>query len=131
MASGMQESSDRLRPVLLKPNRGTIQFKEILRTLARLERTDGLTLGELLVECESELSSETTLLVIVQDCNEETIAALIGLSRRGREVAVIINTHDINDYSTIAGPLIAEKITTLHLSNEEQLQEICRQTLLR
>lgn len=130
-ASGMHETSDRLRPVLLKPNRGTIQFKEILRTLARLERTDGLTLSELLIECESELSSETTLLVILQDCNEETIAALIGLSRRGREVAVVINTHDINDYSAIAGPLIAEKIMTLHLANEEQLQEICRQTLVR
>ena len=115
----MVESSDRLRPVILKPDRGSIHLREMLRHMARLERTDGLTLPELLIECESELSSETTLLIILQTCDEQGIAALIGLSRRGREIAVLINTHDINDYSEIAGPLIAEKITTLHLSSEE------------
>ena len=130
-AGSMVESSDRLRPVILKPDRGSIHLREMLRHMARLERTDGLTLPELLIECESELSSETTLLIILQTCDEQGIAALIGLSRRGREIAVLINTHDINDYSEIAGPLIAEKITTLHLSSEENLPSVCRQSLLR
>lgn len=130
-AASMKDQSDRLRPVLLAPSRGPIHLAEILRTLARLERTDGLTLSQLLIECESRLSGETTLFVILQRCTEETMAALIGLSRRGRAVAVMINTHDINDYSAIAGPLIAARIPTYHLASPDAVADVCRQTLLR
>ncbi len=130
-AASMRSENERLRPVLLPPSRGAPHLNEIVRTLARLERTDGLTLSELLVECESQLSSETTLLVILQLCTPETIAALIGLQQRGRAVAVIINTHDINDYSAIAGPLIASRIPTFHLSTPDSIADVCRQTLLR
>ncbi len=130
-ASAMLKRSDRLQPVLRPPQRGPIQFKEIIRTLARLERTDGLTLAELLVECESQLAADTTLLVILQRGTPESIAALIQLSRRGRAVAVIVNTHDINDYSAAAGPLIDSRIPTFHLSNADSIPDVCRQTLLR
>lgn len=130
-AATMREQSDRLRPVLMPPSRGPAHFQEIHRTLARLERTDGLTLAELLVECESQLSAETTLLVIVSQTPPETIAALIGMSRRGRAVAVIINTHDVNDYSASAGPLIASRIATFHLADSSAIAEVCRQTILR
>jgi uncharacterized protein (DUF58 family) len=130
-AAAMKDRNERLRPVLLAPARGAVHLAEINRTLARLERTDGLTLSELLVECESQLSGETTLLVILQRCSEESMAALLGLARRGRAVTVMINTHDINDYTTIAGPLIAAKIPTLHLASAESVADVCRQTLLR
>lgn len=130
-AAAMLDDSERLRPIIVPPSRGPLHLKEIIRTLARLERTDGLTFAELLVECESQLSAETTLLVIVQQATPETLAALIGLQRRGRAVAVIINTHDINDYSAIAGPLIAARIPTFHLSSDESIMDVCRQTLLR
>jgi uncharacterized protein (DUF58 family) len=130
-AASMLSESDRLRPVLLPPSRGPLHLTDIVRTLARLERTDGLTLSELLVECESGLSAETTLLVILQQCTTETIGALISLARRGRAVAVIINAHDINDYSEIAGPLIATRIPTFHLSTADSIADVCRQTLLR
>jgi uncharacterized protein (DUF58 family) len=130
-AAAMVNESDRLRPVLLRPSRGPAHMHDLLRTLARLERTDGLTLAELLIECESQFSGETTLLVILQQGTPEAIAALIGLSRRGRAVAVIVNTHDINDYSSIAGPLIAARIPVFHLSTKESIADVCRQTLVR
>jgi uncharacterized protein (DUF58 family) len=130
-AASMLKENDRLRPVLLPPSRGTAHLQEIVRTLARLERTSGLTISELMVECESQLSSETTLLVILQQATPETIGALIGMAQRGRAVAVIINTHDINDYSAIAGPLIASRIPTLHLANGESISDVCRQVLVR
>ncbi len=130
-AASMRNESHRLRPVLLPPLRGPLQLKEITRTLARLERTDGLTLAQLLVESEAQLSSETTLLVILQQCTAETIAALISLARRGRAVAVIVNTQDINDYSQAAGPLIASRIPTFHLATADSIADVCRQTLLR
>ncbi len=130
-AAAMLTESDRLRPVVLPALRGPIHLKEITRTLARLERTDGLTLPQLLVEAEGQVSNETTLLVILQTCTPESAAALIGLARRGWAVAVIINTHDINDYSESAGPLIANRIPTFHLSGKDAIADVCRQTLLR
>lgn len=130
-AVSMRGESDRLRPVLLPADRGPLHLKDVFRTLARLERTDALTLPELLVECESHLSPETTMLFLLQKCPTESIAALVGLARRGWAVAVIINTFDINDYSASAGPLIACNIPTFHLATEESITDVCRQVTLR
>ena len=130
-AAAMRTENDRLNPVIVAPSRGPVQFKEVHRTLARLERTDGLTLAELLVECESQLSGDTTLLVILQQASPATIAVLVSLSNRGRAVAVIINTHDINDYTSIAGPLIASRIPTFYLSDKESIAGVCRSVLVR
>ena len=130
-AASMRTESDRLQPVVLPARRGPLHFQETLRTLARLERTDGLTLPQLFAECESQLSSETTLLVLLQQCSAETLAALDGFSRRGRAVAVIVNNYEILDFSAIAGPLIAARIPVFHLAGPESIAEVCRQTLLR
>lgn len=130
-ATAMADQSDRLRPVLIAPSRGPEHFNEVHRTLARLERSDGLTLAEMLVESESQLSSETTLLVIAQTLAPESIAALVGLSRRGRAVAVILNTHDVNDYGASAGPLIASRIPTFHLADRNAIADVCRATMVR
>ena len=130
-ATAMQATNDRLNPVILPAARGPVQFQEVHRTLARLERTDGLTLAEMLVECEPQLSGDTTLLVILQQATPSSIAALVSLSRRGRAVAVIINAHDINDYTSIAGPLIASKIPTFYLSQRDAIADVCREVLLR
>jgi uncharacterized protein (DUF58 family) len=130
-AASEESENDRLRPILLPASRGPLHLKEIHRTLARLERTEGLSLAELLVECESQLAGDTTLLVILQRGDEQSIAALIGLARRGRAVATIVNTHDINDYSDLAGPLIAARIPTQWLDTQACIAEVCRQTLLR
>ncbi len=130
-SASMRDENERLRPVIMPPERGPIQFKQMVRTLARLERSDGLTLAELLVECESQLSADTTLLVLLQQCSAESMGAMLDLQRRGRAVAAIVNTHDINDYSDIAGPLIAARIPTFHLGTEETIVDVCRETLLR
>ncbi|WP_052031931.1 DUF58 domain-containing protein [Novipirellula maiorica] len=130
-AAAMRNESDRLMPVSQPATRGPVALREMVRTLARLERTDGLTLAELLVEAESRISSETTVLVILQHCPPESMAALIGLSRRGRAVAVIINALDINEYSAVAGPLIACRIPTFHLASADAVSDVCREVMTR
>jgi uncharacterized protein (DUF58 family) len=130
-AASMLSESDRRRPVLIGRGQGPLHLKELIRTLARLERTDALTLPELLVESEAQLSAETTLLVVLQQATPAAIATIVSLSRRGRAVAVIINTQDINDYSSIAGPLIACNIPTHHLSTKDSISDVCRQATLR
>jgi uncharacterized protein (DUF58 family) len=130
-SSQMQDESDRLRPVLVPASRGPVQLKEVIRTLARLERTDGLTLPEMIAESQGRLSNESTLLFIVQRCPPESLSMIIGLARRGWAVAVIVNTLDINDYGAVAGPLIAEHIPTFHLSSGEALSNVCRAWVMR
>ncbi|TWU02251.1 DUF58 domain-containing protein [Stieleria varia] len=130
-AAAMKSDNDRMRPVVLPADRGPVHLREVIRTLARLERTDALKLPELLMEAESRISSETTVLAIVQRCDEQSIAALLGLSRRGRAVAVIVNTYDVNDFSSIAGPFIALNIPVFHLAGEQSISDVCRSFALR
>ena len=130
-AAAMRSKSDRLQPVLRNADRGPIHLKEVIRTLARLERTDGLTLAEFLVETEAQLSSETTLLVLLQQAPEESIAALVGLSRRGWAVSVILNTLDMDIHTRVAGSLMAEKIHVSHLRDETSIMDVCREQMMR
>ena len=127
----MSSDDDRLRPLVFSPARDAGRLKELTRTLARLDRTDGLSLAELLAESESRLSSETTLIMIVQESPPESAAAIIGLARRGWAVAVILNTHDDEDFARMAAPTIAERIPTFHLREESRIPDICREMLTR
>ncbi len=127
----MLGESDRLRPVVVSASRGPVQLAEVTRTLARLERTDGLTLPQLIAESQNRISNETTLLFIVQSCPVEALSSIISMSRRGWAVAVIINTHDINDYGAIAGPLISQRIPTFHLANQAAIPDVCRNLITR
>ncbi|MEM0925062.1 MAG: DUF58 domain-containing protein [Planctomycetota bacterium] len=127
----MMESSDRLRPIVLEAARGTLHLAQMRTTLARLERSDGMTLSQLLEECESRISAETTVLAIIQKASPDAIASLVSLSRRGRAVAVIVNTHEPTEYAAIAGPLIAANIQTLHLSDEDSIRDLCKGLYLR
>ncbi|EMI54246.1 DUF58 domain-containing protein [Rhodopirellula sallentina] len=130
-AAAMLADNDRLQPVMIDVDRGPMHLKEMTRTLARLERTDGLTLPEFLIETESRLSSETTLLIILQQAPEETVAALVNLSRRGWAIAVVINTLGIDDYTRLAAPLLAENIHVAHLSDQDSIREVCQAQVAR
>ncbi|TWT75321.1 hypothetical protein CA85_06120 [Allorhodopirellula solitaria] len=130
-ATAMRRKSDRLRPVLIDVDRGPQHLKEITRTLARIERTDGLTLSEFLIDTEPRLSSETTLLVIMQEAPPETVASLVGLSRRGWAVAVVLNADSIDEYTRLAAPLLAEKIHVSHLLDRDSVRDVCREQVVR
>ena len=125
------EDNDRLRPVVMPPDRTPIHLTSMLTMLARLERSDGLTLPELLIETESQLSAETTMLIVVQQADENALAAIIGYKRRGRAVEVILNTADEESFSRIAGPLIAARIDVHPLRGVDDISALCQQTLVR
>lgn len=127
----MKSEDDRLRPVVLPAGRGPVAFRDLQRQLARLERTDGLSLAELLLETEYRLARDTTLLVILQSCSEQAAVAVLGLARRGWAVSVIINTFEDHDFSTAAGPLVAGGVTVMHLKDQQMLPSVCRQVVLR
>jgi uncharacterized protein (DUF58 family) len=129
--SVMRGADDRLRPVILAADRGPVHAREVQRQLARLERSDGLTLESTLIESEPRLARDTTLLVVLQTSSEAATAALLGMARRGWAVAVAVNTHDQEAFSRIAGPLIAAGITVLPLRDEASLPQVCQHIILR
>ncbi|MCC9602917.1 DUF58 domain-containing protein [Stieleria sp. JC731] len=126
LSAQMTNKNDRLRPVVIDAGKGPAHFKKLRTQLARLERSDGMSLAQLLIEAESRISSETTLIAIFQKATPETIAMLVGFARRGKAVAAVINTLDTNEYGQAAGPLIAANIPTMHLADERSIRDVCR-----
>ena len=127
----MREDDSRLRPVYMHPARGPTHYQEMLRCYARMELTDGLLLSHALLDLESRLARDTSLLFILQQCTESTAQVINGFSRRGWAVSVLVNTYDINDFSRVAGPLIAGGCDVLHLKDENSVASICQSLLVR
>jgi uncharacterized protein (DUF58 family) len=126
----MQSVSDRLRPVVLQANRGPEHFAEVHRTLARLERTDGLGLQDLFLETESRFSRQLSVIVILQNVDDESAFALASLKRRGYSVCAVINQHSQDGLSDSAAKLVACHIPVYALPNESSVQNVCREILV-
>jgi uncharacterized protein (DUF58 family) len=130
-ATSMQEKSERLRPVVVDTRRSDDQLYRILRMLARLELTDGLSLPQLQAECEGRLPRDATIIAIVPAATMPTVLALNSLKRRGFAVVVLLNTYEASDFAEQSLPLLAAGIETHHLRDEEAIASICRQFVLR
>lgn len=127
----MKDSTNRLRPVLIAAGTGPVHQHEIQHTLARLELTDALSLGQLMIEAESRLARDTTLIIILQQTNLDTVAVLLGMAKRGWSIAIIINTFAAEDYANAAGPFIAAGLPVMQLIDEAQVPAVCRRMVLR
>ena len=135
--TGLQSRSERLRPVAVETRRSSDQLQQILEALARLEPTDGLTFPELLLEVNSRLPRNTTLVAIVQDVTEETAVLLGGLHRRGFRVTVVpiaFDSRESPDWAQgpdWAGWLIAAGVDVRRVHDEASLSRLCSEQLLR
>ncbi len=125
----MRATSERLRPVVLPSNRGPEHFAEMHRMLARLERTDGLTLPQLLSETESRLPRMLSILAIVQQLDEAGALSLAMLRRRGFAVTVIINQSK-DEYLETAMQLASHRLPTLSLQDESSISDLSQRWLL-
>ncbi|WP_428305176.1 DUF58 domain-containing protein [Lacipirellula sp.] len=130
-AAGMRDRSDRLRPVVVPTGRSNTQLQQILRTLARVEKTDGLTFSQLVFEVTSRLPRSATVIAILSHVTPATAIALGTLRRRGFAVTAIVNTFNEYDYAQIAGPLIAEQIDVRQLRDRAAIPQVCLKCLLR
>ena len=126
----MNAKSDRLRPVVVEARSGPEQFAEVHRTLARLERTDGLRFGDLLLETQNRLSRQLSVLVFLQQVDDEMALALGLLRRRGYAVSAIVNQHDQDGLQDSAAKLVAYHIPVFNLPDEEAIPIVCRDMLL-
>lgn len=127
----MRQADARLRPVLVSADRGPVHQREIQRTLARLELTDALPIGQALIEAEPRLARDTTLIIVLQQAEPATTAAITSMARRGWSVAIVVSTYEPDEYASVAGPFIAANIPVMQLVDPQQVAEVCRKVVTR
>lgn len=121
----MAKRSDRLDPVIVPTRKSSSQLSSILRSLARMELSHGLTLPELLFESQAQIPRDASVIAIVSKIKMENAVALGGLVRQGYCVEVIVNCFSDEDFLQTSGPLINQGIACRHLKNEDSIATIC------
>jgi uncharacterized protein (DUF58 family) len=127
----MRDRDSRLRPVVVPAGTGPVHQQQLQRALARLELTDALRMGPALLECESRLARDTTLIMVLQRASEETTATILGMARRGWSVAIVVNSYEPEDYARVAGPFIAANLHVMQLRDEAAISHVCREVITR
>ncbi len=127
----INEKNDRLQPVQIPTRRDSEQFHRIRETLARVELADGLSFAQLVIEAQSRIPRDATVLAIIPGDNDQTTIALQNMARRGFAVSVMVNAFDTLDYARISSPLISAGIETYHLKDEESIVHVCRKQAVR
>jgi uncharacterized protein (DUF58 family) len=113
-------------------SRGVDRFERIRTMVARAELNDGLTFPELLIEAQSRLPRDATVIVLVPSVSEQTAIALGNLTRLGYAVSVILILPTEDDAPTSYGRLAAQGIRDVRpLKNEETLPDICMAEVTR
>lgn len=125
-----EEKNDRLKPLIIDAGVGPEKFSEIHRTLARLERTDGLNLCQLLSETQSRLPRQLAILVILQTVNEEAALSLALLRKQGFSVSVIVNQHTLDGADDAAAMLVGQRLPVYALPDEQSVPTVCQNMLL-
>ncbi len=130
-SAGMNETSDRLRPLLVPTRRGAEQLRNILETLARVELTDGLSFAQLLDETAARLPADATVIAVLGNVTADTAFALGNLRRRGYAVTAVLVIFDEYEATTGLGMLMAEGIDARSISSETSLSALCQQQMVR
>lgn len=127
----MKAKSDRLEPVMVPTSKLPDQFMRILRALARLEKTDGLSFPDFVMQSMIRLPRDATVVVIISKVTMEKAVALGGLKRQGFAVTAIVNCHSEEHFVTASGILLNHGIESRHLKSEESITNICEKQVLR
>ncbi len=126
-----ESENSRLRPIIHPAGRGPEHFHQLHRTLARLERTDGLELSNLLLETQSRLPRDASVIAIVQQVDEMSALALGMLARQGYAVSAIVNHFEKETVHEASSRLIGQRIPVYHLYDEESIPHLCQRMLLK
>jgi uncharacterized protein (DUF58 family) len=123
----MHDESQRLQPLVVETRRGVEQFQRIRETLARIERTDGLTAAQLILETASRLPRDATVVAVLPDVPVETALVLGNLRRQGFAVSVVLIAPGEDRLEKSYGRLVAEGILDIRpLNDEAGLPDLCQ-----
>jgi uncharacterized protein (DUF58 family) len=127
----MLDDSDRLRPQVVPTQRSSSQLQHILETLARAEKTTGLTFVQLVRETTSQLPTSATVIAVLTAVTPEIAVTLGNLRRRGLATIAILNTYDPLAFATMSDLLLAQHIETRQLRDEASIPTLCSNCVLR
>jgi uncharacterized protein (DUF58 family) len=130
-SAGMRETSDRLRPIVVPTRRSSTQLGDILQTLARVEKTDGFTFPQLVIEAASQLPQSASVIAILTRVTPEIAVSLGSLQRRGLAVTAVINVFEDYQFAELSAPLLAERIDTRHLKDRAAIPRVCMNYVFR
>lgn len=129
-ATGMRDKSDRLRPMVVPTERGDAQLLRMLQTLGRLEKTDGLTFPQLVLEVASRLPRSATVVALLSRVTPRDAIALGNLRRQGFAVTAIVNVYEEHRFAEFSGPLVAEGIEVRHLKERVSIPTLCLRSMV-
>lgn len=129
-SAGMRDKSERLRPVIVPTERSNAQLPRILETLARVEKTDGMTFAQLVSETASRMPQSATVVAIVSLVTPQMAIALGNLRRRGLAVTALVNVYEETRFSELSGPLVAEGIEVRHLKERATVPTVCQRCMV-
>ncbi|MBU6295481.1 MAG: DUF58 domain-containing protein [Planctomycetes bacterium] len=125
-ANFIAKTSDRLAPQVLPVRRSDDQLDRARELLARLEKTDGLPLEQLLAAGRDRIPRDTTILALLPRVSMEAAAALGDMRRQGYAVGVILIMMESGELALSLARLAAERIHDVrHLESESRLPELC------
>ena len=127
----MDETSERLEPVVVETRRGAEHLQRIGETLARVELTDGITFAGLVIEMAGRLPRDATLVALLGEVSVETAAALGTLRRAGFALTAVLICMDEHTLEKAHGRLLGEGVRDVrHLAREEALPTLCQQQVM-
>ncbi len=130
-ASAEEVQQQRMQPFLVETRRGVEQFQRIREALARVELNEGLTFAQLLIESQSRLPRDATVLALLGDVPPETAVALGSLRRQGYAVTAVLVMFQESQLERAFGHLRAEGINDIRFLNEEKaLSGLCQRQAL-
>ncbi len=127
----MRTKSDRLEPVIVPTSKTPDQFMRILRALARLEKTKGLSFTELVSQSMSRLPRDASIVTIFSKVTVQKAVALGNLKQQGFAVTAIVNCYDEEHFIQASSVLLNHGIESRHLRDETSITGICEKQLLR
>jgi hypothetical protein len=119
---------DRLRPVTVRPGRGSEKTAEILDALARLEPSEGLSLRQMLVEELQHLPRDLSLIIVTPLLGRELSQAVAALKFCGIPVTVVLIDNP-EAWERGRGLFSAQNVPVLHIRRPEDLAEIATRGL--
>jgi uncharacterized protein (DUF58 family) len=130
-AAGMSDTSTRRRPVIVPTRVGGGQLTQILKTLARVEKTDGFSFAQMIRESISRIPRGASVIAILTAVTPETAVALGNLRRRGFAVTAIVSVYEEYDFAKLAAPLEAEHVEVRQLRDRAAVPTACLKTMAR
>jgi len=119
----LRVESDRLRPVEVPLRRGDFQLWQLRHVLARLELSDGLPLGELLLQEYPRLPRDAAVIVLAPEVPYSLATALGELKRSGFTIAAFVIAA-LPAWEQAAAALSVHNVPCYHLTDERQLAEL-------